>query len=336
MPARQMRRYRGGEEQTVSENPPGWYRDPAEPTTQRYWDGDGWVGDSLPIDATPPEGPHQNRRWHPVRSRPDHRRADGPAGRATRRPPVTRRRQAPTRPAIRRRRATSRRPAAAGCASTWHPATAGLAASARCISAAVRAFHRPAPTRHRVAIHTGRACPGLPVRRRCRPARCRPTGRRLGVSARTRDRTVSSWRPCAASTRDRRHLRRPADEHRAQLVSRPPVCTRPARTGVRVHATGRHTAAYRRCHRAEHARRRDPVLGCHLGRLRGPLDRPIRPDPRQMPDRIRVIALEGGPPRRPPRVAPLDADGLRTLLGVCGIGFLIQFVDCLHRPSTGR
>ena len=41
----------------MSENPPGWYRDPAEPTTQRYWDGEGWVGDSLPIDATPPAGP---------------------------------------------------------------------------------------------------------------------------------------------------------------------------------------------------------------------------------------------------------------------------------------
>lgn len=36
---------------------PGWYKDPAEPTTQRYWDGDGWLGDPLPIDATPPGGP---------------------------------------------------------------------------------------------------------------------------------------------------------------------------------------------------------------------------------------------------------------------------------------
>ena len=36
---------------------PGWYQDPAEPTTQRYWDGEGWVGSSLPADATPPEGP---------------------------------------------------------------------------------------------------------------------------------------------------------------------------------------------------------------------------------------------------------------------------------------
>ncbi|WP_117215730.1 RDD family protein [Allorhizocola rhizosphaerae] len=36
---------------------PGWYRDPAEPSTQRYWDGEGWVGEPLPIDATPPPGP---------------------------------------------------------------------------------------------------------------------------------------------------------------------------------------------------------------------------------------------------------------------------------------
>lgn len=44
----------------MSENPAGWYTDPAEPTTQRYWDGDGWVGASLPIDATPPDGPLQS------------------------------------------------------------------------------------------------------------------------------------------------------------------------------------------------------------------------------------------------------------------------------------
>ncbi|MFC0533515.1 RDD family protein [Phytohabitans kaempferiae] len=36
---------------------PGWYKDPAEPSTQRYWDGEGWVGDALPSDATPPDGP---------------------------------------------------------------------------------------------------------------------------------------------------------------------------------------------------------------------------------------------------------------------------------------
>lgn len=36
---------------------PGWKKDPADPTTQRYWDGEGWVGDPIPADAIPPEGP---------------------------------------------------------------------------------------------------------------------------------------------------------------------------------------------------------------------------------------------------------------------------------------
>lgn len=36
---------------------PGWYRDPAEPTTQRYWDGEGWIGEAIPADATPPAAP---------------------------------------------------------------------------------------------------------------------------------------------------------------------------------------------------------------------------------------------------------------------------------------
>ena len=37
--------------------PPGWYRDPADPAVQRWWDGEGWVGASLPADQAPPEGP---------------------------------------------------------------------------------------------------------------------------------------------------------------------------------------------------------------------------------------------------------------------------------------
>jgi uncharacterized RDD family membrane protein YckC len=41
----------------VTDIAPGWYKDPVEPTTQRYWDGEGWVGAALPADATPPEGP---------------------------------------------------------------------------------------------------------------------------------------------------------------------------------------------------------------------------------------------------------------------------------------
>jgi hypothetical protein len=35
---------------------PGWYTDPGDPTRQRYWDGDGWSGDSLPVDDPHPEG----------------------------------------------------------------------------------------------------------------------------------------------------------------------------------------------------------------------------------------------------------------------------------------
>lgn len=36
---------------------PGWYKDPADPATQRYWDGDGWVGHALPAEVEPPPGP---------------------------------------------------------------------------------------------------------------------------------------------------------------------------------------------------------------------------------------------------------------------------------------
>jgi hypothetical protein len=40
---------------------PGWYTDPADPTVQRYWDGEGWVGQpqpaSLPAPVEPPAQP---------------------------------------------------------------------------------------------------------------------------------------------------------------------------------------------------------------------------------------------------------------------------------------
>ena len=35
----------------------GWHKDPADPSTQRYWDGEGWVGKAIPADAVPPDGP---------------------------------------------------------------------------------------------------------------------------------------------------------------------------------------------------------------------------------------------------------------------------------------
>jgi uncharacterized RDD family membrane protein YckC len=36
---------------------PGWYRDPADPASQRYWNGEEWVGQHLPAEMEPPEGP---------------------------------------------------------------------------------------------------------------------------------------------------------------------------------------------------------------------------------------------------------------------------------------
>ncbi|MEU7927272.1 RDD family protein [Micromonospora sp. NPDC049801] len=36
---------------------PGWYVDPADRETRRYWDGEGWLGAAIPVDATPPDGP---------------------------------------------------------------------------------------------------------------------------------------------------------------------------------------------------------------------------------------------------------------------------------------
>ncbi|WP_433388227.1 RDD family protein [Micromonospora sp. KLBMP9576] len=36
---------------------PGWYVDPADQDTRRYWDGGGWIGAPIPVDATPPDGP---------------------------------------------------------------------------------------------------------------------------------------------------------------------------------------------------------------------------------------------------------------------------------------
>jgi uncharacterized RDD family membrane protein YckC len=35
----------------------GWYPDPADRSVQRYWDGEGWIGDPLPVDATPGDAP---------------------------------------------------------------------------------------------------------------------------------------------------------------------------------------------------------------------------------------------------------------------------------------
>src|SRR3954467_4252706 len=41
----------------MSSLPAGWYKDPADTTTQRYWDGEGWIGKAIPADAVPPDSP---------------------------------------------------------------------------------------------------------------------------------------------------------------------------------------------------------------------------------------------------------------------------------------
>jgi uncharacterized RDD family membrane protein YckC len=41
----------------MSSLPAGWYKDPADTSTQRYWDGEGWLGKAIPADAVAPEGP---------------------------------------------------------------------------------------------------------------------------------------------------------------------------------------------------------------------------------------------------------------------------------------
>jgi uncharacterized RDD family membrane protein YckC len=41
----------------VTDNSPGWYKDPVDQTVQRYWDGEGWIGDPIPADAPTPAEP---------------------------------------------------------------------------------------------------------------------------------------------------------------------------------------------------------------------------------------------------------------------------------------
>lgn len=53
----------------------GWYKDPVDPSTQRYWDGEGWVGEALPADAVPPPGPLAATQVLPPPSIPQDRQA---------------------------------------------------------------------------------------------------------------------------------------------------------------------------------------------------------------------------------------------------------------------
>lgn len=41
----------------MSEIQPGWFKDPVDSAVQRYWDGEGWLGDPIPADAVAPDGP---------------------------------------------------------------------------------------------------------------------------------------------------------------------------------------------------------------------------------------------------------------------------------------
>jgi uncharacterized RDD family membrane protein YckC len=64
---------------TMTEIEPGWYRDPAEPETQRYWDGEQWVGKPVGIDQTPPPQPEPLPAPQPA---PDPQRSGSPPARA--------------------------------------------------------------------------------------------------------------------------------------------------------------------------------------------------------------------------------------------------------------
>jgi uncharacterized RDD family membrane protein YckC len=77
---------------------PGWYPDPADPATQRYWDGAAWVGKPVPADAEPPAEPEpvepepeplpQSTPDAPVQTLPaDPRFGDGPPPRVVQRAP---------------------------------------------------------------------------------------------------------------------------------------------------------------------------------------------------------------------------------------------------------
>jgi uncharacterized RDD family membrane protein YckC len=50
----------------MSSLPEGWYKDPADPSTQRWWDGEGWLGKAIPADQTPPDGPPPAEEPEPV------------------------------------------------------------------------------------------------------------------------------------------------------------------------------------------------------------------------------------------------------------------------------
>ncbi len=54
----------------MSSLPAGWYKDPADPSTQRWWDGEGWLGKAIPADQTPPDGPPLAEEEKPAEPEP--------------------------------------------------------------------------------------------------------------------------------------------------------------------------------------------------------------------------------------------------------------------------
>ncbi|MGA5303361.1 RDD family protein [Nucisporomicrobium flavum] len=54
----------------MSSLPAGWYKDPADPSTQRWWDGEGWLGKAIPADQTPPDGPPPAEEEPPAAAQP--------------------------------------------------------------------------------------------------------------------------------------------------------------------------------------------------------------------------------------------------------------------------
>ncbi|SCG56804.1 RDD family protein [Micromonospora halophytica] len=67
---------------------PGWYVDPADPDTRRWWDGEGWVGAPIPVDVTPPEGPPPAEPAAPAEPSADQPTAPAPGRPAGAAPPA--------------------------------------------------------------------------------------------------------------------------------------------------------------------------------------------------------------------------------------------------------
>lgn len=50
---------------------PGWYKDPVDPEVQRYWDGEGWLGEPIPASDPTPDGPPEGAEAPDWSKKPD-------------------------------------------------------------------------------------------------------------------------------------------------------------------------------------------------------------------------------------------------------------------------